>query len=66
MAERANVELELGKPALPQFPVPDAFQRDTYEQSAADYLAHLTYEGAAARYGSPHPARGRASGSTSS
>jgi len=56
IAERANVELELGKPSLPQFPVPEAFLRDTYEQSAADYLAHLTYEGAAMRYGSELPA----------
>ncbi len=51
IAERAKVELELGKPALPQFPIPEAFRKDTYEQSAAGYLAHLTYEGAAARYG---------------
>ncbi len=55
IAERAKVELELGKPALPQFPVPEAFRRDTYEQSAAAYLAHLTYEGAAARYGAQIP-----------
>ncbi len=55
IAERAKVELELGKPALPQFPVPEAFRRDTYEESAAGYLAHLTYEGAAARYGTPVP-----------
>jgi DNA polymerase-3 subunit alpha len=56
IAERAKVELELGKPALPQFPVPEAFRRDTYEESAAGYLAHLTYEGAAARYGQQLPA----------
>ena len=55
VAERATVELELGKPALPQFPVPEAFQKQSYEESAASYLAHLTYEGAAARYGSPIP-----------
>ena len=55
IAERANVELELGKPALPQFPIPEAFRRDTYEQSAAGYLTHLTYEGAAARYGPQIP-----------
>jgi DNA polymerase-3 subunit alpha len=55
IAERAKVELELGKPALPQFPVPDAFRKDTYEQSAAAYLAHLTYEGAAVRYGPQIP-----------
>jgi DNA polymerase-3 subunit alpha len=55
IAERANVEIELGKPALPQFPIPEAFKRDTYEQSAAGYLAHLTYEGAAERYGPQLP-----------
>ncbi|HLN06205.1 MAG TPA: DNA polymerase III subunit alpha [Acidimicrobiales bacterium] len=55
VAERAQVELELGKPTLPQFPIPETFQRDSYEQSAAGYLAHLTYEGAAARYGAEIP-----------
>ena len=33
IAERANVEIELGKPALPEFPIPDGFRRDTYEES---------------------------------
>jgi DNA polymerase-3 subunit alpha len=56
IAERANVELELGKPALPEFPIPATFQRDTYEQSAAAYLSQLTYEGAAVRYGAEIPA----------
>ncbi len=55
IAERAKVELELGKPALPQFPVPETFRRGSYEESAAAYLNDLTYEGAAARYGSPLP-----------
>jgi len=55
IAQRAKVELELGKPALPQFPIPEAFRGDTYEQSAAGYLAHLTYEGATARYGPQIP-----------
>ena len=55
IAERAKVELELGKPALPQFPIPEGFRRETYEQSAAGYLAHLTYEGAANRYGAQLP-----------
>ena len=56
IAERAKVELELGRPALPQFPVPETFRRDTYEESAAGYLAHLTYEGAGTRYGPQLPA----------
>jgi DNA polymerase-3 subunit alpha len=55
IAERAQVEIELGKPTLPQFPVPDAFRRATYEESATAYLRHLTFEGAARRYGTPLP-----------
>jgi DNA polymerase III subunit alpha len=55
IAERANVEIELGKPTLPQFPVPDEFRGPTYEASAAAYLRHLTLEGARERYGEPIP-----------
>jgi len=56
VAERAAVEIELGKPKLPEFPVPDAFQSATgsYEEAAAAYLRHLTLEGASQRYG-PKP-----------
>ena len=55
IAERAHVELELGKPTLPEFPVPDEFRRASYEESATAYLRQLTYRGAAERYGSPLP-----------
>ena len=55
IAERAKVELELGKPSLPEFPVPDRFGGETYEARALAYLRHLTYEGAAERYGEPLP-----------
>ena len=55
IAERANVELELGKPSLPEFPVPDRFTGDTYEARALDYLRYLTYEGAKERYGETAP-----------
>ncbi|MHB1584204.1 MAG: DNA polymerase III subunit alpha [Acidimicrobiales bacterium] len=55
VAERAKVELELGKPSLPEFPVPDRFTGDTYEARALAYLRHLTYEGAGERYGEPLP-----------
>ena len=55
IAERAFVELELGKPALPRFPVPPEFERSSYEESAEAYLRHLTYEGAAERYGATLP-----------
>jgi DNA polymerase-3 subunit alpha len=56
IAERANVELELGKPSLPEFPVPDEFTGETYEARALAYLCDLTYEGARDRYGDPVPA----------
>ncbi|HEX2849970.1 MAG TPA: DNA polymerase III subunit alpha [Acidimicrobiales bacterium] len=53
IAERANVEIEFGKPQLPQFPIPEGFT------GQADYLRHLTYEGAKERYGEPLPAEVR-------
>ena len=56
IAERANVEIDFGKPSLPQFPVPDEFTGDTYEVRAAAYLRHLSVEGAKERYGMPIPA----------
>jgi DNA polymerase-3 subunit alpha len=56
IAERARVELELGQPRLPEFPVPEQFRRSTYDESARAYLRHLTFEGAARRYGTPLPA----------
>jgi DNA polymerase-3 subunit alpha len=55
IAERARVELELGKPSLPEFPVPEGFAGETYEEQALGYLRHLTYEGAKQRYGDPVP-----------
>ncbi len=45
IAERADLEIEFGNPLLPEFPVPDGFASD------ADYLRHLTYEGARKRWG---------------
>ena len=55
IAERADVQIELGKPSLPEFPVPDRFAGDTYEERALAYLRDLTMEGARQRYGSPLP-----------
>ncbi len=57
IAQRASVEIELGKPALPRFPVPDEFASGSpgYEESAARYLRHLTYAGARERYGEALP-----------
>ncbi len=45
IAERANVEIEFGKPQLPDFPIPEQFD------GADDYLLHLTMEGAKIRWG---------------
>ena len=56
IAERADVQIELGKPSLPEFPVPDRFTGRTYEERAQAYLRHLAYEGAKERYGYPMPA----------
>jgi DNA polymerase-3 subunit alpha len=55
IAERADVQLELGKPALPEFPVPDSFSGETYEERALAYLRSLTLEGARQRYGATLP-----------
>src|SRR5205807_7643258 len=50
IAERAEVEIEFGKPQLPSFPRPPEFL------DADSYLRHLTYQGAERRYGAPLPA----------
>ncbi len=55
IAERASVEIELGKPALPRFPVPDEFSASSYEEGAAAYLRSLTLSGAHERYGTTLP-----------
>jgi DNA polymerase-3 subunit alpha len=50
IAERANVDIELpGNPQLPQYSLPAGFA------SQGAYLRHLTYAGAADRYGSSLP-----------
>ncbi len=46
IAERCNVEIEFGKPQLPDFEIPEGFT------DADDYLAHLTIAGAKERWGS--------------
>ena len=55
IAERADVQIELGKPSLPEFPVPPQFVGEAYEDRALAYLRDLTMEGARQRYGSPLP-----------
>ncbi|MCU0273177.1 MAG: DNA polymerase III subunit alpha, partial [Acidimicrobiales bacterium] len=49
IAERCNVEIEFGKPQLPNFPLPEGFTDDR------EYLRHLTFEGARKRWGDPLP-----------
>jgi DNA polymerase-3 subunit alpha len=49
IAERSNVEIEFGKPKLPEFPLPEGFT------SGSEYLRALTFEGARARYGESLP-----------
>jgi DNA polymerase-3 subunit alpha len=49
IAERSNVTIDFAKPALPSFPRPPGFD------NADSYLRHLSYEGAAQRYGDPVP-----------
>jgi DNA polymerase-3 subunit alpha len=55
IAERASVEIDFGRPSLPQFPVPDEFTGDSYEARADAYLRHLSLEGARERYGDSIP-----------
>ena len=61
IAERADVEIEFGKPQLPAFPLPEGFADD------AAYLAHLTLEGAKQRWGDAlAPTRASSASPTSS
>lgn len=45
VAERCNVEIEFGKPKLPRFPLPPDFGSD------AEFLRHLSVDGAHQRWG---------------
>src|SRR4051812_20995793 len=49
IAERCNVEIELGKMLIPRYPAPDG-------RSEPDYLRELAAEGLRRRYGDPPPA----------
>src|SRR5256714_276114 len=49
IAQRCNVEIELGKQLIPRYPTPDG-------EDEADYLRRLAHEGLRARYGDPPPA----------
>ncbi len=50
VAERADVTIEFGKAPLPDFPIPDGFA------GLDEYLRHLTFHGARARWGAELPA----------
>jgi len=54
IAERAEVEIEFGKPQLPEFPLPAGFT------TQAGYLRHLVEDGARERYGAAYGAEVRA------
>ena len=43
IAERADVQIELGKPSLPESPCPSQFVGEAYEDRALAYLRDLTY-----------------------
>ncbi len=49
IAERANIEIEFGKPVLPNFELPAGFKTD------GEYLHHLALEGAKERWGQKLP-----------
>ena len=52
IAERCNVEIELGRRLIPRFPTPGG-------ETEADYLRELVLEGLRRRYGDPVPAAAR-------
>jgi DNA polymerase III subunit alpha len=49
IAERCNVEIELGKQLIPRYPTPNG-------EDEVEYLRKLAHEGLRARYGDPPPA----------
>jgi DNA polymerase-3 subunit alpha len=50
IAERSDIKINFNNPSLPEFPIPAEFLGATYDQSAANYLRHLVYQGARERY----------------
>ena len=58
IAERCSVEIEFGKPQLPEFPLPPAFEPaagEAYDVKCRQYLEHLTFQGARERWGDQLP-----------
>ncbi len=53
IAQRANVTIDFGLDALPEFPIPEEILPSRpYDERAREYLRILTYQGAQRRYGS--------------
>jgi len=55
IAERCEVEITFGHPALPEIDIPARIHGERYEDRAGAYLAELVWEGARCRYGDPVP-----------
>ena len=53
IAERCDVQLELGRQLIPRYPTPEGFASET------EYLRRLVYEGLRNRYGDPPGAEAR-------
>ncbi|MDE3107154.1 MAG: DNA polymerase III subunit alpha, partial [Acidobacteriota bacterium] len=51
IAERANVKINFDNDALPEFPLPAAYESFARKDGANRYLRDLTYQGARERYG---------------
>ncbi len=55
IAGRADVDIEFGVDALPEFPIPPDVPGNGNEERASAYLRKLALQGAGDRYGSPLP-----------
>ncbi len=51
IAERADITIEFGNNALPEFPIPREHAGSVHSEGADAYLRHLAYQGATERYG---------------
>ena len=66
IAERVNVEIEFGRPSLPELAVPARITGATYEARAAVYLRELSYEGASSATATRCPTWSASASTTSS
>ncbi len=51
IAERSNVDIQLGNAKLPQFPIPSEFDDADHSVASTKYLRYLAFEGAKERWG---------------